>query len=332
MAGSKPSLKNKIVREYIVKFPNTPNGGLARKILKEHPLLFSNTEAIRTMIRSITGSKGIADINKLTDKSLLREKRKSTDYLLPESYANEYTPFEIKQSRILIISDLHFPYQDNEAISLALDYGKEKKIDCIILNGDIFDFATISRHEKDWRSRNVIQEFEAVKSFFKTLRAHFPKTKIVYKYGNHDERYEKFLYAKAPEIFDMPEFQLEIILKLGELKIDIVKDKRPIIVGKLTVLHGHELFGMGGVNPARATFTKTMEDTLVGHYHRTSSHSEPTMNNRLINVHSQGCLCEMHPLFAPINKWNLGFSYVDLNIKTGEYILENKKIVKGKVY
>ena len=331
MAG-KVSIRNKIVREYIVKFPNAPNASLSRKILKENPLHFVNTESIRTMIRSITGSKGIADINQLKDKSLLREKRKSTDYLLPESYANEYTPFEIKQSRILIISDLHFPYQNNEAISLALDYGKEKKVDCILINGDLIDFATISRHEKDWRSRNVVQEFEAVKSFFKTLKDHFPQTKIVYKYGNHDERYEKYLYAKAPEIFDMPEFQLEIILKLGELKIDIVKDKRPIIVGKLTVLHGHELFGMGGVNPARATFTKTMEDTLVGHYHRTSSHSEPTMNNRLINVHSQGCLCEMHPLFAPINKWNLGFAYVELNIKTDEYFLENKKIVNNKVY
>lgn len=328
----KPTLKNKIVREYIVKFPNASNAALARKILKEHPLEFDNTENIRFIIRYVTGNVGEKRKKKLVDKSLIRESRKSNDYLLPESYANEYTPFEIKQSRILIISDLHFPYQNNEAISLALDYGKEKKVDCILINGDLIDFATISRHEKDWRSRNVIQEFEAVKVFFKTLRQHFPNTKIVYKYGNHDERYEKYLYAKAPEIFDMPEFQLEIILKLGELKIDIVKDKRPIILGKLTVLHGHELFGMGGVNPARATFTKTMEDTLVGHYHRTSSHSEPTMNNRLINVHSQGCLCEMHPLFAPINKWNLGFAYVELNIKTGEYFLENKKIVKGKVY
>ena len=328
----KPTLKNKIVREYIVKFPNASNAALARKILKEHPLEFDNTENIRFIIRYVTGNSGKKDKKKVIDKSLFRPARTSTDYLLPESYANEYTPFEIKQSRILIISDLHFPYQNNEAISLALDYGKEKKVDCILINGDLIDFATISRHEKDWRHRNVVQEFEAVKVFFKTLRTHFPQTKIVYKYGNHDERYEKYLYAKAPEIFDMPEFQLEIILKLGELKIDIVKDKRPIIVGKLTVLHGHELFGMGGVNPARATFTKTMEDTLVGHYHRTSSHSEPTMNNRLINVHSQGCLCEMHPLFAPINKWNLGFAYIDLNIKTGEYILENKKIVKGKIY
>jgi hypothetical protein len=35
-------------------------------------------------------------------------------------------------SKFLIISDLHFPYQNNEAIILALDYGKEKKVDCIV--------------------------------------------------------------------------------------------------------------------------------------------------------------------------------------------------------
>jgi predicted phosphodiesterase len=284
------------------------------------------------MIRYVTGSNGSEKNKDVKDKSLFRPARTSNDYLLPQSYANDFTPYEIKQSRILIISDLHFPYQNNEAITLALDYGKEKKVDCIILNGDVMDQANISRHERDWRARSIAEEFESVRVFLKSLRLHFPKTKIVWKLGNHEERWEKFLYNKAPEIFDVNDFQLEVLLKLGELKIEIIKDKRPIILGKLTVLHGHELMGMGGVNPARATFTKTMEDTLVGHYHRTSSHSEPTMNNRVITVHSQGCLCEMNPMFMPINKWNLGFAYVDLNIITGDYVLENKKIIKGKIY
>jgi predicted phosphodiesterase len=332
MAGNKPTLKQKIVREYIKKFPNTSNYTLANKILKEQSLEFDNVENIRTMIRYVTGSNGSEKNKDVKDKSLFRPARTSNDYLLPQSYANDFTPYEIKQSRILIISDLHFPYQNNEAITLALDYGKEKKVDCIILNGDVMDQANISRHERDWRARSIAEEFESVRVFLKSLRLHFPKTKIVWKLGNHEERWEKFLYNKAPEIFDVNDFQLEVLLKLGELKIEIIKDKRPIILGKLTVLHGHELMGMGGVNPARATFTKTMEDTLVGHYHRTSSHSEPTMNNRVITVHSQGCLCEMNPMFMPINKWNLGFAYVDLNIITGDYVLENKKIIKGKIY
>jgi predicted phosphodiesterase len=332
MAGNKPTLKQKIVREYIKKFPNTSNYTLANKILKEQSLEFDNVENIRTMIRYVTGSNGSQKNKDVKDKSLFRPVRTSNDYVLPQSYANDFTPYEIKQSRILIISDLHFPYQNNEAITLALDYGKEKKVDCIILNGDVTDFTNISRHERSWKSRSIAEEFEALRVFLKSLRLHFPKTKIVWKMGNHEDRWEKFLYNKAPEIFDVNDFQLEVLLKLGELKIEIIKDKRPIILGKLTVLHGHELMGMGGVNPARATFTKTMEDTLVGHYHRTSSHSEPTMNNRVITVHSQGCLCEMNPMFMPINKWNLGFAYVDLNIATGEYFLENKKIVKGKIY
>jgi predicted phosphodiesterase len=327
MAG-KPTIKNTIIRTYLSKFPNCSYASLSRKIYKENSTSFKDVEAIRSVLRSIVGSAGKSAVK---DKSQVQPHRKST-YDLPESYSNDFTPYEIKQSRILIISDLHFPYQNNKAVEVALDYGKSKKVDCILINGDLIDFANISRHEKDWRHRSITDEFDAVKSFLKSLRLNFPKTKIVYKLGNHDERWEKFLYAKAPEVFDMPEFQLEIILKLGELKIDIVKDKRPIILGKLTVLHGHELMGMGGVNPARATFTKTLEDTLVGHYHRTSSHSEPTMNNRLINVHSQGCLCDMNPMFMPINKWNLGFSYVELNIKTDEYFLDNKKIVNNKVY
>ncbi|MFY8170346.1 MAG: hypothetical protein ACOVK2_04435, partial [Candidatus Fonsibacter sp.] len=122
MAGSKPTLKNEIVRKYLKKFPNTSNAALSRKILKEHPLEFDNAEKIRSLIRVITGNNGVKLKENIVDKSLIRPARKSTDYLLPESYANDFTPYEIKQSRTLIVNDLHFPYQNNKAITLALDY------------------------------------------------------------------------------------------------------------------------------------------------------------------------------------------------------------------
>lgn len=330
----KPTIKNTIIREYLKKFPNTPNAALSRKIYKENPTSFIDVETIRSQIRYITGNTGTKNRNSSTNKNLFTAPKKSNDYLLPESYSNDYTPFEIKQSRILIISDLHFPYQNNEAITLALDYGKSKKIDCILINGDLIDFANISRHERDFRARSIAEEFDAVRVFLKSIRLHFPKVKIVFKHGNHDERWEKFLYSKAPEIFDVNDFQLEVLLRLGELKIETVKDKRPIKIGKLTALHGHELAGggAGGVNPARGTFLKTLSNVIVGHYHKTSSNTETTMNGDVIAVNSVGCLCDLNPLYMPINKHNLGFAYCELNIKTGEYHLENLKIVKGKIY
>jgi predicted phosphodiesterase len=326
------TIKGKIVLDYLKKFPTTPKASLARKIYKENTLIFNSHEAVRTLIRMYTGANGNVKRKTTTIKRAYQPLRKST-YDLPESYQNDFSFYEIKQSKILVISDLHFPYQNNEAIKIALDYGKKKKVNSILINGDLIDFATISRHEKDFRSRKISEEFDAVRKFLKTLRIHFPKAKIVYKLGNHDERWEKFLYSKAPEIFDVNDFELEVLLKLGELKIDVVKNKRPVKIGKLIALHGHELAGgAGGVNPSRSTFLKTFSSVLVGHYHKTSSSTETNLSGDVIAVNSVGCLCDLNPLYMPINRHNLGFAYIDNDLKTGNYHVENLKIIKGKIY
>ncbi len=329
MATNKPKTGGGIVKEYLSRFPTLPKLTLAKKIYKENKLQFTDVEHVRARIRYYTGSTGKYHRGNTLDKTQFNRK---TEFNLPESYALTYEPYVISQSKILILSDLHFPYQDNQAIRAAIKYGKEKKVTCILINGDLLDFANISRHEKDWRMRSVSQEFEAVREFLIELRSHFPKAKIVFKEGNHDERFEKYLFTKAPEIFDDNEFKLEVRLRLAELRIDIVKDMLPIKIGKLNVLHGHELQGGGGVNPARATFLKTIDNVLIGHCHRSSQHTEPTFSGDVIVVTSQGCLCGMYPMFSRINKWNHGFSYVELDIKTGEYQLQNLKIIKGKVF
>jgi predicted phosphodiesterase len=328
MAG-RPNQSGIIVKGYLDRFPDTPDLTLAKKIYKENPKQFKDIEAVRSIIRGYTRClkgykkskyyKGDAPLSKST-------------FNLPESFEESYNAFPILQSKILIISDLHFPYQNNNAIECALQYGLDKDVNCILINGDLFDFANISRHEKDWHHRSVGQEFDAVRQFLKTLRDNFPKVQIIFKHGNHDERWEKWLFTKAPEVFDCKDFELEILLKLGELGVVTVKRKLPIKIGKLTVLHGHEMNGSGGVNPSRATFLKTLESTLVGHSHKTSNHVETTMHGNVISVSSTGCLCGLTPHWNPINKWNLGFAYIEHDIRTGDYVIENKTIIKGKVY
>jgi predicted phosphodiesterase len=318
-----------IVKEYLTKYPTSPSMTLAKKIYADNKLQFRDVENVRCIIRRYRGKSGVKDLKALKSTQFLNQ---TIEFQMPESYAETFEPYEIKQSRILILSDLHFPYQDNKAIQLAINYGKEKKVNCILINGDLIDFAKISRHETDWRHRSVSVEFEAVRQFLTELRKHFPNAKIIFKEGNHDERWEKWLFLKAPEIFDDSEFKLETRLRLGELHIDIVKDKLPVKIGKLNVLHGHELQGGGGVNPARATFLKTIDNVLIGHCHRTSQHTEPTFGGNVIVTTSQGCLCGMYPMFARVNKWNLGFSFVELDIKTGNYRLDNLKIINNQVF
>jgi predicted phosphodiesterase len=332
MAAREP-YKSEIIREFLKKYPSHPNLTIARLIYKKHPSTFTNVDNVRSLIRVAKGQHGNKSRKDSTNKSLFTTPGKLNPFDLPESYAEKFEPYEIKQSKGLIISDLHFPYQDNKAITEALKYGLEKKVNFILINGDLLDFAAISRHERDWRQRLPHEEFEAVRKFLNTLRKTFPNAKIIFKLGNHDERWEKWLFVKAPELFDDPEFKLEVRLKLGELKIDIVKDKQPIKIGKLTVLHGHELAGgSGGVNPARAAFLKTLDSVLIGHFHKTSQHTEASMYGDVLSVNSQGCLCGMHPHYMPVNKWNHGFCYVEHNLKTGDYLLHNLKIIKGKVF
>lgn len=322
------------------KFPNAPDLQLARMLYKSFEQQLTNLETARSIIRLTRGHNGDRSRKSSENKSLFKPlsydtkiKSRPEKIELPESFANDYSPYIINQSRTLVISDLHIPYHDKEAIGLALQYGLDKNVTCVLINGDLMDMPAFSRFEKDWRMRTAGEEFEATRQFLRELRRLFPKAKIVFKEGNHDDRWERWLYNKAPEIFGDSEFRLDIRLKFGELKIDHVKDKKIIKIGKLSILHGHEMAGgAGGVNPSRSTFLKTTSNVLVGHFHKTSNHTETTMDGNIISVNSTGCLCGLNPLYMPINRHNLGFAYVECDITTGEYQIDNLKIIKGKIY
>jgi predicted phosphodiesterase len=324
MAG-KTNINGKIVLEALTKFPKTPSLTLAKKIYNENKQSFTSLDNVRSLLRYYRGQMGDHNRKQSENKDHFKPEGLKNPFVLPESHAESFDPFIISQSKVLILSDLHFPYQDNNAIDLAIKYGQKKDINCVLINGDMLDMPQHSRHERDWRNRSTKQEFDAVREF--------PKARIIFKQGNHDERWEKWLYVKAPEIFDDEYFHLEQRLGFNELRIEMVKDKLPIKIGKLTVLHGHELAGgSGGVNPARAAFLKTLDSVLIGHFHKTSQHTEASMYGDIYSVNSVGCLCGMNPQYMPINRWNLGFAYVDHDIKTGEYKLENLRIIKGRIY
>ena len=325
--------KSELIKDYLKKYPKHPNLTIAKLIYNENKEVFTSVDTVRAFIRGLKGQKGNYHRQNTKDKSLYTEPGSNNPFNLPESYADDFNPFVISQSNGLIISDLHVPYHHVDSITQAIRYGQQKKCNFVLINGDLLDFAMISRHEKDWRQRKPHEEFESARTILKAIRKEFPNARIVFKEGNHDERWEKWLFVKAPELFGDPEFTLEARLQLGELGIEIVKNKKPIKIGKLTVLHGHELAGgSGGVNPARATFLKTLDSVLVGHYHKRSSHDETTMGGNVISVQSMGCLCGMNPHYMPVNKWQHGFVHVEHDIITGEYMLHNHVIIKGKVY
>lgn len=235
--------------------------------------------------------------------------------------------------RAAILSDLHIPYHDQTALLAALAHVQVCDPSVIVLNGDVADFYSVSFWEKDPRKRDFRAEVDTVKVVLSQIRLAFPNARIIYKCGNHEERYERYMLVKAPELLDMEVTQIGQILSLPEFDIELVRDKRPIRLGKLNVIHGHEFrFAIAGpVNPARGFFNKAKAHCIGGHLHQTSQHSEKNINQSVISTWSTGCLCDLHPDYAPINQWNHGFAMVDVT-RTGVFQVNNLRIVDGECY
>lgn len=310
----------------------TVNGicALSKKKLGEilhqrHPEIFLDADRGRTAIRQVTGASGDAF------RKSIKTRIEWSGFKIPEPETNDYSKFEIKAKDLLILSDIHFPYYDKEALTLAVKYGLKKQPDTIVLNGDILDCYHMSEFQKDPRCRSIKYELDLTREWLQQLRNLFPKTRIIYKQGNHCERYEKKILQRLPELIDLEWTTLEFALGLKQLGIEMVSNKRIILAGNLNIGHGHEL-GKGfipPVNVARGFFLKTKSNFIGAHHHRTSEHIERDINNKLIGAWSMGCLCELHPQYMPINNWNLGFA--DVEFDKDDFKVNNLKIINGKV-
>jgi predicted phosphodiesterase len=181
--------KRDIAREYRKQYPDMPTLKLARIMYKDNNLLFNNVERARSTLREIEGKAGKEKRSNdiINSEYYMKESRPKNPYNLPESHQEKRDPFILPKGcdNILLISDLHIPYHDIDAITLALDYGKENKVNTIFINGDLIDNHQVSRFESDPRKRSVKQEFDATKSFLVSLRSAFPDASIYWLKGNH---------------------------------------------------------------------------------------------------------------------------------------------------
>lgn len=320
--------KAQLARDIIEKYPTLPKRELARKLFKRSPQLFKNEDYARVFIRKVTGAQGEAGAIQ------------SDKYIGPKlnpGRCNDFTPYVCTGKRIGLISDVHIPYHDREALHKAMGWIKDFEADTIILNGDIIDCYQLSNFVKDPKERRFSEELNELHNFLSDVKDNFPKEKIIYKMGNHEERYERFLLNQAKDIDGLIDtdgneiLSWESITHAKKYGHEIVTNKRIIKAGKLNIGHGHE-FGksiFSPVNPARGFYLRAKTNFIGGHYHQTSEHIENDLNGHVSGTWSTGALCDLHPNYMPLNKWNLGFAGIEVD--ADGFIVYNKKIMNGKI-
>lgn len=253
------------------------------------------------------------------------------DIVLPDSRAIDRPPYILAEGnkRILVLNDIHLPYHDNRALKVALKSGYEFGIDTIILNGDIIDFYSISRFARDPNQRDIYEELKLCESFLSQLAAKFPNTKIIFKEGNHEKRLRTYRYEKAPELANIPEFALPSLLHFQKYQIDFVDAWTVIQIGKLNVIHGHEILG-GGIIVARTHFLKALDNILFGHFHRHQDYTQRTIKDHVMGSWAVGCLSHLKPDYYPVNNFTHGFALIDRS-DDGTFEILNKEIINGYV-
>ena len=120
-------------------------------------------------------------------------------------------PYEIETGVILIGSDAH--YWPGDATTAHRGFVKiieELAPKLVILNGDVHDGASTSRHDRiGWdKPPTLREELDAVEERVTEIEDAAKKAKRLWTLGNHDMRFENKLANQAPQFQDVRGFSL----------------------------------------------------------------------------------------------------------------------------
>lgn len=119
---------------------------------------------------------------------------------------------DIENGTVVVGSDAHFwPDIETVAYRAFVKFIKEFKPALIVMNGDMVDGASISRHPPiGWESLpSLIQEIEAVKDRLGTIEAASGRIRKIWTLGNHDARFSTRLATVAPQYANVHGVQLK---------------------------------------------------------------------------------------------------------------------------
>ena len=121
---------------------------------------------------------------------------------------------DLANGTIFVASDCHYhPGEPSLAHQAFVKLVKKHKPDIIVLNGDVFDGAGISRYPKSAYMGNTVptvkQELEAVADRLNEIEKVAGNAKLIWTLGNHDMRFESRLANLTPEFEGVPGFALK---------------------------------------------------------------------------------------------------------------------------
>ena len=244
-----------------------------------------------------------------------------------------------KSKLYISIADCHYPKIDKPTLNAVLDYLKEIKVDGLIYQGDQLDMQNISPHTKGKPGlRDKAGYLSDVRGFEKNvlLPVEAQLKKGCEKYwiiGNHED-WEQDLVDEQPEFKGLIDH-----VKLLDLKrrdYDVIPLGHAIRLGKLNVVHGEILTGIGnqaGAFPSRKAVDLYAGNVLAAHTHAPQCYTKisPVDGGQKWQAYISPILGNLNPSYLRNRPtaWINGFSLVELH-QDGNFNVYLINIIKGK--
>ena len=215
--------------------------------------------------------------------------------------------------RSVVISDVHVPSEvDMGTYMFILNVIESLKPDRVEILGDYGDLMGLSRFAKAPTEVGVLQDdLDAIYDALLQLRVRAPDAHIKFINGNHDDRVRRYLQEQAPGLFGINALTTQSLYRLDELEIEYGEGQYR--VGKLWMLHGHEIKVNGGTNPARSAMLKINDSAIFGHVHKFSVSHKQSFTGKNFFVYSNACIADLNPSYLTMPDWVQGFSVIDFS-------------------
>lgn len=254
---------------------------------------------------------------------------------LPQFGQHSYpTPIQLDPAKMgpcLVLSDVHAPYTHKEAFAAALADGAAQGCTSVIINGDFLDMHRVSRYGTNHKAPNVQAEIDYALSLVDYIKEVLGEdTTIVWKDGNHDIRLQAYINANAPEIAGIAGTTIYDLMQMDDLGI-VYTGRRMTSYGDLLVIHGDEVRGIGGIDPARKAAAKFPGmNVMCGHTHRGESRFFKRPDGQVNHTHVVGHLGECSPEYHQYTNWRLGWAIleeVDGTVRVDNMVWEDGRLI-----
>lgn len=238
----------------------------------------------------------------------------------PEYYVRDHMSrmdVDIDNATIFVASDAHYwPDQISVAHQAFVKLIKKHKPSIVVMNGDAFDGASISRYPKSaWstvKMPTVKEELEAVADRLNEIEKVAGNAKLIFTLGNHDMRFESKLTNLAPEYEGIAGFSLKDHFPRWLFCMSIMLNKN------LMIKHRYN----NGIHGVYNNTVKAGTSMVTGHLHRLQAIIFSDYNGTRWGIDT-GTLAETdgdHMGYGEDNPKNHCSGFAVLTIKNGRLI------------